>query len=358
MMKTFNFTIQHQAALARAGQLIVGKKTITTPTVVHSGKTLAVMSLPEIAQAGGQVIAQRTLDYWLTGEPVTRFGDLHDRLHWSGLIIGDPGTKQAYQWAKPRGRKADGVRFHEPATGQLKFYTPDIAYMWQDQLGSDLGTSFARWDDYYAPVDDLKAGADQTAAWLGTVAKQPGMLATVVGGGLKRVRQSSIMAARQYPFAGYALGGIDPSVKLHEQERILQEITALLPHAGLRYLPAAGSLEQVLIAMLSGVDLVESDCAASAAGHGVAFLGTKRLHLDKQHFIGDNQPIDPQCSCPTCQAGYSRAYLHQLWLSQAPLCQRLLTVHNLFVVNTLVNDFRQAIINGQLTALKERWAID
>lgn len=361
MKSKLEFEIQAQSGLARCGQLRCGHRQAVTPLLVQTGAVTAILTSSELAAAGTHAVKQSALDYWLraAGQP-DQLGvtDLHDYLHWSGIIVGTPGAAQAYRWAKPRGRKPTGVSFHDPATRQQKLYTPQLAQQWQQFLGCDLQVGFARWENYYAPVDDLQAAAHQTAAWLETAEWPANALAPVVGGGLKRVRRASVAAAQSVQPGGYALLGIDPTVKLAEQRRILGELAGLLPEAGIRYLPTCGALEQVLVATAQGMDIIDSDCAATTALHGGAYVGTKRLHLTKEHMADDSRVLVPGCQCPTCQAGYSRAYLHQLIQEQSPVGVRLLIVHNLFVLNRLVDQLRQAIRADRLAEFMANLAID
>lgn len=361
MKSKLKFNIQAESGDARTGHLQLESRTAITPMLVQTGMVPAILTSGELAALGTQAIKQSALEYWLRtqGQPEQLgLADIHEHLRWPGIVVGASGADQAYRWAKPRGRKKTGVSFHEPATGQQKMYTPQLAQQWQQLLGCDLLVGFARWEDYYAPVDDLQAAAQQTAEWLRLSEQPANALAPVVGGGLKRVRRASIAAAQATHPCGYALLGIDRAVKLAEQRRVVGEIIALLPSAGLRYLPTCGSLEQVLTAIAQGIDIVDSDCAATTALQGVAYLGTKRLHLTREHLAGDPRTLVPGCQCPTCQAEYSRAYLHQLLQKQSPLGVRLLTVHNLFVLNQLVDRLRQAIAAGRLTELMADLAIN
>lgn len=338
----FELSVQHQHA--RSGRLTVADHQLLTPLLVQTGSTVATLTSEELQHLGVKAIKQAVLPYWLAAgeEQQPQFTDLHARLKWPGLIVGVAGSEQAYRWAKPRGRKKDGVSFHEPQTGQQKRYTPAMALTWQARLGCDLQTTFSRWENYYAPVDDLRAAGQQTSTWLPDPWPQ-NTLAAIAGGGLKRVRRLGIQAAVAHAPFGYAIVGVDPEVKLAEQVRLLTEVTTMLPSKGLRYFPTAGSIEQALLAMVAGMDLVDTDCAGQAAQHGVAFNGLKRLHLAKEHLIRDTATLVPGCQCPTCQAGYSRSYLHQLVITRQPLGTRLVLVHNLFVLNKLVAELRQAI---------------
>ena len=358
MVKEVKFNLIGHDHQARLGELMVGKRKFSTPCLVQTGTTVATLTAVELAGLGVKAIKQSALPYWLAAGEGShpQFGDLHQRLHWSGLLVSDSGAEQAYRWAKPRGRKKGGVSFHEPATGQQKLYTPESAMEWQQQLGGDLVSTFARWENYYAPVDDLQAAVKQTNSWLSDQLPA-NALVSVVGGGLKRARQASIAAAVKLAPLGYRVDGLDSDVKLNEQVRLLNEVALMLPSTGLRYLPTSGSVEQVLLAIMAGIDLVDTDCAGQAARHGVAFDGTKRIHLDKEHLIADQATLVTGCQCPTCQAGYSRSYLHQLILAKQPLATRLLLSHNLFVLNQLVDELRQAITSKQVNAFAHHLAI-
>jgi queuine tRNA-ribosyltransferase len=56
----------------------------------------------------------------------------------------------------------------------------------------------------------------------------------------------------------------------------------------------------------------------------------------------DTGPLDPSCSCYTCQ-NFSRAYLHHLDKCGEMLGAQLNTIHNLTHYQTLMTELRQAI---------------
>lgn len=345
MQASLNFEIQEQAPgqEARLGKLNVNGKTMPTPNVVQTGSAITALTARELAATGTQAIKEPVLSWWLKyGGQVGKLGDLHKLMNWPGIIVTAPGTDKVYQWAKPRGRKKGGVSFHDPLTGQMKFYTPQLASQVQQRLGGDITLAFSRAAAYFAPVDDLNAAVAQTAGWL-SQNLSPNMLAPVVGGGLKRARQASADAAKAAAPAGYFIAGIEPAVPENEQGRILAEVAGMLPAAGVRYLPTSGSLHQLVTAVASGIDLVDSDLASREASLGNAITGGRLLHLDREHFAFSTQVLLDQCGCPVCQAGVTRAYIHYLLDQHAPLGTRFLLLHNLFTVNHLLSGMRQAI---------------
>lgn len=356
MQAKISFEIEHQDSTsnARTGNLWVNGHPLPTPNLVQTGSLMDVLTATEVSAAGSQIIKQPVLKWWLKlGDQVNQVEELHRLLGWPGLILTASGTDEVYQWAKPRGRKKDGVSFHDPQTGQLKFYSPQQSLKLQQQLGGDLIEGFSRAVDYFAPVDDLVAAGEQTIRWQQEYQRPQNMLVPLVGGGLKRVRRASVQAAVALKPMGYSINGISATVPLEEQDRVLGEIVGMLPQAGIRYLPTSGSLKQLLTAVASGVDLVDSDLASREASMGNALVDSKILHLDRDHFAFDRHYLLDQCSCATCQAGVSRAYLHYLLQENADLAKRLLVVHNLTVVNSLVNKLRQAIRGNRFTSYRE-----
>lgn len=350
-MSKLEFTINQSDGQARTGLLQVNGRQIETPALVDSGDELAKLSSIQLNQAGVNAVKTSGLKRWLKYASMTEnLGDLHQLFQWDGLLFVDLETEKAYHLAKPRGKKHDGVRFHDPVTGQLKFWQPETALQVQEALGADIFQSFDQATDYYAPVDDLNAGVNQTNDWLSDVTPKKGQaLGSVVGGGLKALRTASLKAVDEAGLSGYRLSGIPSNLDDQEFSRIVNEITPKLEEKKLRYLPAALSFNQMLAVTLAGVDLIDSNLAAKKAANGIALVnqGTTVLHLDRQHFSFDFQVLDRQCACATCRAGYSRALLHSLITNHSLYGEQLLLQHNLFTLNKLMGGLRQAIKNRQ-----------
>lgn len=348
-MKKLTFNIQDSDGQARTGELMVNHRQVKTPALVQVGGELGKIPGQSLQEIGVQAVKVKGMTAWLNeAEQLT---DLHRTYHWPGLLLVDLQTELAYQWAKPRGKKGDGVRFHDPQTGQLKFWQPALGRQVQELLGADILQSFARNDDYYAPVDDLAAGTEQTAAWLGDVTEQATTsLGAVTGAGLKRLRQISIQAVDHWGFAGYQLEEVPANLSLAEFRRIINEMIPMMAPQRLRYLPTAGGLFEVFTAVSAGIDLIDSDIAARKASAGVALVkgGASELHLGQERFAGEGQVLDPQCQCLLCQQAYTRQALHQLVINHDYLGEQLLLEHNLLVLERLMARIRLAIRQQEL----------
>ena len=66
------------------------------------------------------------------------------------------------------------------------------------------------------------------------------------------------------------------------------------------------------------------------------------------------KPIDEECLCYTCK-NFTLSYLHHLFASQELLALQLLTIHNVFFMNNLMETIRNAIKDGNYENKKKEW---
>jgi len=78
------------------------------------------------------------------------------------------------------------------------------------------------------------------------------------------------------------------------------------------------------------------------------------MQIMNAEYITDDRPIDPACRCNTCRR-YSRAYINHLMRSQELLGQRLCSYHNVYFIVNVVNQMREAILEGRFLQMKEEW---
>ncbi|MGH8596323.1 MAG: tRNA-guanine transglycosylase, partial [Gammaproteobacteria bacterium] len=78
-------------------------------------------------------------------------------------------------------------------------------------------------------------------------------------------------------------------------------------------------------------------------GHLYSSRGVVKIR--NQRHRTSNDPLDPNCDCPTCRH-YSRAYLHHLDKQNEILGARLNTLHNLAYYLRLMRDLRAAVLAG------------
>jgi queuine tRNA-ribosyltransferase len=91
------------------------------------------------------------------------------------------------------------------------------------------------------------------------------------------------------------------------------------------------------------------------ARNGQALTQRGKIVIKQARYKDDLSPLDPSCACPTCAAGYSRAYLRHLYLAGEILVLRLLTEHNLHLYGRLMREAREAIAAGRYAAFAKGW---
>ena len=88
------------------------------------------------------------------------------------------------------------------------------------------------------------------------------------------------------------------------------------------------------------------DCVIPTRNARSGFLYTRHglLRIRQARYRNDFRPIDPDCSCYTCQH-FSRAYLRHLDQNKEILASILNTIHNLHYFQQLMREIRHAIQN-------------
>jgi queuine tRNA-ribosyltransferase len=109
-----------------------------------------------------------------------------------------------------------------------------------------------------------------------------------------------------------------------------------------------GYPEDILHAVVQGVDLFDCVLPSRNARHGVLFSREGVLKIRNARYREDSRPIDAQCGCPACRRT-SRAFLHHLARAGELTAAVLGTLHNLRYYLDFMAGLRQAIQLGALT---------
>jgi queuine tRNA-ribosyltransferase len=134
---------------------------------------------------------------------------------------------------------------------------------------------------------------------------------------------------------------------------VARACAALLPRERPRYLMGVGTIADLIEAIDCGVDLFDCVYPTRCGRNGRAMTSQGELNIFNAAFAADFSPIDPSCDCYAC-ASFTRAYLSHLFRAKEMLGPRLLSYHNLYLVNTLMRDARAAIEAGAWSAFRQR----
>jgi queuine tRNA-ribosyltransferase len=123
----------------------------------------------------------------------------------------------------------------------------------------------------------------------------------------------------------------------------------MLPAERPRYLMGVGKPDDIVEAVIRGIDMFDCVLPTRSGRTGQAFTADGPLNLRNARFAEDREPIEPGCPCPACTT-FSRAYVHHLVKSGEILGAMLMTQHNLWFYQRLMQDLRDAIAVQGLAA--------
>jgi hypothetical protein len=127
----------------------------------------------------------------------------------------------------------------------------------------------------------------------------------------------------------------------------LKETAPMLPAERPRYLMGVGTPADLLAAVARGIDMFDCVLPTRSGRTGQAFTADGPLNLRNARFAEDCEPIEPGCPCPACTT-FSRAYVHHLVKSGEILGAMLMTQHNLWFYQRLMQGLRDAISERRL----------
>lgn len=82
----------------------------------------------------------------------------------------------------------------------------------------------------------------------------------------------------------------------------------------------------------SGVIWLETDRPAKDALNGIGYQAAEKINILDTIYSEDFTSLAAGCVCPTCQQGFTKAYLHHLLQNTPLLAQRFLIAHNISIM--------------------------
>jgi 7-cyano-7-deazaguanine reductase len=121
----------------------------------------------------------------------------------------------------------------------------------------------------------------------------------------------------RYHFDGYAIGGLAVGEGQEAMFGVLDYLPDLLPTDRPRYLMGVGRPQDIIGAVVRGVDMFDCVLPTRAGRTGLAFTRWGELNMRNARHADDKGPIDAACACPACRS-YARGYLHHLFKPRSP----------------------------------------
>jgi queuine tRNA-ribosyltransferase len=325
------------------------------------------MTAPDVAATGAEIVLGNTYHLMLrpSAERIDRLGGLHKFMNWPGPILTDSGGYQVMSLSKLRTITDRSVTFQSHIDGATYELTPERSVEIQRLLDSDITMVLDECPAFGGDKDAVARSLDLTLAWAerskAAFARRPGygLFGIVQGGVFDDLRRQSAEALIRIDFPGYAVGGLAVGEGQETMFRVLDFTTPHLPHDKPRYLMGVGTPDDILGAVMRGIDMFDCVMPTRSGRTGKGFTRRGEINIRNARHAEDPRPIDEACSCLAC-TGYSRAYLHHLFKAEEMLGAMLLTRHNVTYYQDHMRAIRAAIAAGKLTDFagltREEWA--
>jgi len=366
--RRMRFTIEKRETScgARTGILSLPHGDVLTPVFMPVGTngTVKALTADDLKTIGFNLILSNTYHLYLRPgeEVIKKAGSLHRFMNWDRNILTDSGGFQIYSLSALRKIKNEGAWFQSHIDGSKHFLSPEKAVDIQVLFGSDIQMQLDYCSRFGASRKEAENALDITTQWLARsvnrwkeaqVCGYEGSLFSIVQGNFfpdLRQKSADLCAASDTP--GIAIGGLSVGEPPELFYETLAATAALLPEEKPRYVMGIGTPEYILHAIEHGIDMFDCVLLTREGRNGRVYTRNGAVSLKKAENTLDFSPIDKECGCKVCRE-YSRAYLRHLFKTKEILCSMLASFHNLYFINELVTNCRNAIEHGRFLDYKK-----
>ena len=335
---------------------------IRTPAFMPVGTaaTVKAMKPQDVRASGADIILGNTYHLMLRpgAERMARLGGLHSFMGWERPILTDSGGYQVMSLSELTKVTEEGVSFASHLDGTRHMLSPERSIEVQRLLGSDIVMAFDQLVPATATRDEAAAAMERSMRWAqrsreefdcgGEHAERAALFGIQQGGLDEQLRKSSADALIGIGFDGYAVGGLAVGEGHEAMCACLDYAPGQLPEDKPRYLMGVGKPDDVVEAVRRGIDMFDCVLPTRSGRTGQAFTADGPINIRNAKFGEDRDPLEPDCPCPTCTQ-FERAYVHHLVRSGEILGAMLMTEHNLWFYQRLMQGLRDAIAETRLT---------
>ncbi len=363
MIFKFELLKKDKGGKARTGKVTTSHGQFNTPVFIPVGTQATVKSLtPEdLIELKTEIILCNTYHLYLRPghELIKDLGGLHKFMHWDHPLLTDSGGFQVYSISSLRKITEEGVHFQSHINGSKHIMTPELSIKIQEALGSDIMMCFDECTPYPSTYDYTLNSLLLTSKWAARCkdAKKndhQALFAVIQGGMYPDLRERSAGDLVELGFDGYAIGGLSVGETKTLMYEIIERTAPLLPDDKPKYLMGVGTPADLVEGVGKGIDIFDCVMPTRHARNGMLFTHFGHIVIKNSQYAGDDNPIDPECKCYTCQ-NYSRAYLRHLLAAKEILAARLNTIHNLYYYHDLIRKIRNSIEEDRFEKFREEF---
>ncbi len=370
----FAFHVDAVHGNARAGRFTTPHGDVLTPQFMPVGTLGSVKGLDpdDLTALGATMVLANAYHLHLrpSDDTVRALGGLHRFMHWPGPILTDSGGFQVFSLEGLRTIDEDGVEFRSHVDGSARRFTPESVMRIERNLGADVIMQF----DHVVPGQSseplAREAMERSVRWLARCRDEFARLTVedphvpsprqalfpIVQGGIHApLRRESARAIRDLDdWTGYGIGGLSVGEAKPDMYAMLDVTQEELPADRPRYLMGVGFPEDLVEAVARGVDLFDCVAPTRMGRTGAFFTAEGRRNIRNARFRLADVPLDPECGCATCTR-FSTAYVRHLFVCEEILGLRLISLHNVHFLVSLMRAARQAVLEGTFDGWSRAW---
>lgn len=382
-MIKFRILKNSKKSRARLGILETEHGVVRTPTFVPVATQAAIKTLTseEVEKTKSQILITNTFHLHLRpGENIVNSaGGLHKFMNWGRPLMTDSGGFQVFSFgfgkdlgvgkvlkyfpgiknkilvkkdSKPRNVKIteDGVYFRSPWDGARLFIGPKESIKIQEKLGANIIFAFDECTPPLSTFEYVASAVERTQKWAKLCIKyktsNQAIYGIIQGSIFKELREGSAKFINNLEFDGFGIGG-DLGRTKEEMRKILRWVIPSIDPRKPRHLLGIGHLEDIEKIIKEGIDTFDCIVPTHYGRRGIAFTSRGKLNVRQVKFLKDKNPLDKKCDCLVCQ-NYRRNYISHLLRAGEISALKMLTFHNLYFFNTVIEKIRNKIKAGKI----------
>ena len=396
-MSKFNWQVNKvsKSSRARTGVISTPHGKINTPAFIFCGTKAALKSYStfDAKKNNTQIILSNT--YHLMLQPgskiIAQHGGLHSFMNWDGPMLTDSGGFQIFSLGhgsvadeiKGRGIiknrnksllniSEEGALFKSYVDGRNYLLSPEKSIDIQRDIGADLILVFDECTPFHVDKSYTAKSMQRSHRWAvrsinsfkrkniyscnyGSAGSQA-LYGIIQGGVYDDLRDESIdFNLNSKSFFGLAIGGSLGSSK-EEMYKVVKYTSSKLSNNHPVHLLGIGDPLDIWNLVKWGIDTFDCVSPTRLARHGAALVKSRKgkINLKNSEFKNKIEPIDKTCGCVTC-TNYTASYLHHLLKSEELLVLTLITDHNIYFMNSLMEYIRNSINKNNLEEAENNW---
>ena len=259
---------------------------------VGTAATVKAMTADAVRSTGAGIVLGNTYHLMLRpgAERVAALGGLHRMMDWPGPILTDSGGFQIMSLAKLRTLDADGVTFASHVDGSRHRLTPERSVAIQHALDATITMALDECTPFPATHDQAQASMELSMRWAARCAAAftprdgYGLFGIVQGGVHADLRRASADAIAALDTAGIAVGGLAVGEGQPTMFEVLEATVPHLPPDKPRYLMGVGTPDDLLGAVLRGIDMFDCVIPTRAGRTARAYTSRGILNLRNARF--------------------------------------------------------------------------